>query len=300
MFPKQVKIVEVGPRDGLQNEAQQVTTDVKLAFIAKLAASGLRTIEATAFVSPKWVPQMADHAAVLSALDTAGDVDYPVLVPNLKGLENAITCGAKRVAILLAASETFSKKNTNVSIAQSVANARAIHQAATDAGISVRAYISCVMGCPYEGAIDPAVVVDLTEQALAMGCDEVSLGDTIGVGTPNQMTDLLQRLTPHIPQLAVHCHNTYGQALANIYVALSHGVAVIDSACAGLGGCPYARGASGNIATEEVVYLCHGLGITTGVDLDKLIAAGDYICAQIQRDNQSLVAKAIGSKCQSS
>ena len=198
MFPKQVKIVEVGPRDGLQNEAQQVTTDVKLAFIAKLAASGLRTIEATAFVSPKWVPQMADHAAVLSALDTAGDVDYPVLVPNLKGLENAITCGAKRVAILLAASETFSKKNTNVSIAQSVANARAIHQAATDAGISVRAYISCVMGCPYEGAIDPAVVVDLTEQALAMGCDEVSLGDTIGVGTPNQMTDLLHQNSIHV------------------------------------------------------------------------------------------------------
>ena len=294
-YPKSVRIVEVGPRDGLQNEQATVAVATKLEFIRQLSASGLRYIEAGSFVSPKWVPQMAGSDQVLSQLPLSADTTYAALTPNMQGLDRALESGVKEVAVFAAASETFSQKNINCSIAESVERFKPLVKKAASSGIRVRGYISCVLGCPYEGAVQPQSVVAVAEQLLNLGCYEISLGDTIGVGTAASTEVLLAHLLRHIPsqQLAVHMHDTYGQALANILRALQMGIAVIDSSVAGLGGCPYAKGASGNVATEDVVYLLNGLGIEHGVDLPKLIAAGDYICASLNRPNHSRAATAL-------
>uniref|UniRef100_A0A8J8XUC6 Hydroxymethylglutaryl-CoA lyase, mitochondrial n=1 Tax=Callithrix jacchus TaxID=9483 RepID=A0A8J8XUC6_CALJA len=264
-LPKQVKIVEVGPRDGLQNEKNIVPTPVKIKLIDMLSEGGLSVIEATSFVSPKWVPQMADHTEVLKGIQKFPGINYPVLVPNLKGFETAVAAGAKEVAIFGAASELFTKKNINCSIEESFQRFDATLKAARSANIPVRGYISCVLGCPYEGKISPAKVAEVTKKLYSMGCYEISLGDTIGVGTPGIMKDMLSAVMQEVPPaaLAVHCHDTYGQALANTLMALQMGVSVVDSSVAGLGGCPYAQGASGNLATEDLVYMLEGLGIHT-------------------------------------
>jgi isopropylmalate/homocitrate/citramalate synthase len=292
--PLRVRIVEVGPRDGLQNEPQLVATEVKIEFIQRLAASGLKTIEATAFVSPKWIPQMADHGEVLRALPRDGDVAYPVLVPNLRGFEDALDAGAKEVAVFAAASESFSQRNINCTIAESLARFEPVFVAAKKAGVRVRGYVSCALGCPYEGAIDPLRVSDVAASLYQRGCYEISLGDTIGVGTPNFTESLIATVAKRVPveSLAGHFHDTYGQALANIYAALSMGVQVFDASVSGLGGCPYAPGAAGNVATEDLLYMLNGMGIETGVDLDRLIAAGAYICDKLGKTTQSRVAKA--------
>ncbi len=294
-LPKQVKIVEVGPRDGLQNEPSELTVATRVALIEALADAGLRTIEAGSFVSPKWVPQMAGSAEVFAALKPRAEVTYTALTPNLQGLEAALAAGVKEVAVFGAASEAFSQKNINCTIAESLARFEPVARAALDAGVAVRGYISCVVGCPYQGAIEPAAVASVAQQLLDMGCYEISLGDTVGVATPNRVTALLEPLQATIStrQLAVHFHDTYGQALANIYRALEMGVATVDSSVAGLGGCPYAAGASGNVATEEVVYLLNGLGIEHGVDLNALARAGAAISAQLNRPNGSKVGRAL-------
>jgi hydroxymethylglutaryl-CoA lyase len=294
-----VRIVEVGPRDGLQNEKQTVPTETKIALIGMLADAGLRTIEATAFVSPKWVPQMADHAEVMRALPRREGVSYPVLVPNLKGFEAALAAGATEVAVFAAASETFSQKNINCTIAESLDRFAPVFAAARAAGVRVRGYVSCVLGCPYEGAVDPERVADVAGKLLAAGCYEISLGDTIGVGTPNRTKELIQRVSQRVPaaSLAGHFHDTYGQALANIYAAMEMGLRVFDSSVSGLGGCPYAPGAAGNVATEDLVYMLNGMAVETGVDLDRLIAAGAFICEKLGRETQSRVAKARGKAC---
>lgn len=294
-LPKQVKIVEVGPRDGLQNEPTELTVATRVALIEALADAGLRTIEAGSFVSPKWVPQMAGSAEIFAALKPRAGVSYAALTPNMVGLEAALAAGVKEVAVFGAASEAFSQKNINCSIAESLARFESVARAAIDAGVAVRGYISCVVGCPYQGAIEPAAVAAVAEQLLAMGCYEISLGDTVGVATPNRVTALLERVQAVLPteRLAVHFHDTYGQALANIYRALEMGIATIDSSVAGLGGCPYAAGASGNIATEEVVYLLNGLGIEHGVDLNALARTGAAISAQLNRANGSKVGRAL-------
>lgn len=294
-LPKQVKIVEVGPRDGLQNEPTELTVATRVALIEALADAGLRTIEAGSFVSPKWVPQMAGSAEIFAALKPRAGVSYAALTPNMVGLEAALAAGVKEVAVFGAASEAFSQKNINCSIAESLARFESVARTAIDAGVAVRGYISCVVGCPYQGAIEPAAVAAVAEQLLAMGCYEISLGDTVGVATPNRVTALLERVQAVLPteRLAVHFHDTYGQALANIYRALEMGIANIDSSVAGLGGCPYAAGASGNIATEEVVYLLNGLGIEHGVDLNALARTGAAISAQLNRANGSKVGRAL-------
>jgi len=296
-YPQSVRIVEVGPRDGLQNEQIRVAVAVKLEFIRLLAASGLRYIEAGSFVSPKWVPQMAGSDQVISQLPMSAGTTFAALTPNLQGLDRALETGVEEVAVFAAASETFSQKNINCSIADSLTRFKPLIKKAASCGIRVRGYISCVLGCPYEGAVQPQSVLAVAEQLLAMGCYEISLGDTIGVGTAGSTERLLDRILRQIPtqQLAVHMHDTYGQALANILRALQMGIAVIDSSVAGLGGCPYAQGASGNVATEDVVYLLNGLGIEHGVDLPKLITAGNYICDQLNRPNQSRAATALQS-----
>lgn len=293
-FPAEVKVVEVGPRDGLQNEKTNVPTEVKIRLIDMLSESGLKSIEATSFVSPKWVPQMADHVKVMQGITKRPDVSYPVLTPNLTGFHTAVECGAKEVAIFGAASELFSKKNINCSIEESLQSFRAVTDAAKEANIPVRGYVSCVLGCPYEGKVAPSKVAEVAQKMFSMGCYEISLGDTIGVGTPGGMRDMLTAVLEVIPSnaLAVHCHDTYGQALPNILVALQMGIQVVDSSIAGLGGCPYAQGASGNVATEDVVYMLQGLGIRTGVDLAKLTAAGTYICKALGRRSNSKVAQA--------
>ncbi len=290
-----VRIVEVGPRDGLQNEKQTVATETKIALIGMLADAGLKTIEATAFVSPSWVPQMADHAEVLRALPAREGVSYPVLVPNLKGFEAALAAGATEVAVFAAASETFSQKNINCSIAESLERFTPVFAEARAANASVRGYVSCVLGCPYEGAVDPERVADVAGKLLDAGCYEISLGDTIGVGTPNRTKEVIARVAQVVPiaSLAGHFHDTYGQALANIYVAMEMGVRVFDASVSGLGGCPYAPGAAGNVATEDLVYMLNGLGVETGVDLDRVIAAGAFICEKLGRETQSRVAKAM-------
>lgn len=294
-----VSIVEVGPRDGLQNEPQTVPTAVKLEFIGLLADAGLKTIEATAFVSPKWVPQMSDHAELMRALDRREGVRYPVLVPNLRGFEAALAAGASEVAVFAAASETFSQKNINCSIAESLERFTPIFSAAKAAGVRVRGYLSCVLGCPYEGAVDPARVADVAARLFDAGCYEISLGDTIGVGTPNRTKAMLATVAARVPadRLAGHFHDTYGQALANIYAATEAGVRVFDSSVSGLGGCPYAPGAAGNVATEDLVFMLDGMGVVTGVDLDRLIAAGEFICAKLGRQTQSRVARAHSRAC---
>ncbi len=297
-LPKKVRIVEVGPRDGLQNEAGVVTTAVKVELIHRLADAGLPAVEATAFVSPKWVPQMADHAEVMAGIRRKSGVAYPVLVPNMKGFEAALAAGAEEIAVFGAASEAFSRKNINCSIAESLARFEPVAQAAQQHGLRLRGYISCVAGCPYQGAVEPRAVAEVAAQLHRMGCYEISLGDTIGVGTPGKIQAMLSTVAKAVPmeKLAVHFHDTYGQALANLYAAMELGVATIDSSVAGLGGCPYAKGASGNVATEDVVYMLDGLGIHTGVDLDLVFEAGRFICAQLGREPSSKVARALAAK----
>ncbi len=288
-------LVEVGPRDGLQNETQTVSVATKLALIERLAATGLRTVEAGAFVSPKWVPQMADTDTVMARLTRRTAVSYPVLTPNMKGYEAARAAGADTVAVFAAASEAFSHKNINASIADSFERFAPIVDAAAADGVRVRGYVSCVMGCPYQGAVPVADVVRVTTRLLQMGCYEVSLGDTIGVGAAGQTRALIQTLACEAPveRLAGHFHDTYGQALANIYAAYEAGVRVFDASVSGLGGCPYAKGASGNVATEDVVYMAQRSGLETGVDLDALVQTSHWIAAALKRAPGSKVARAL-------
>lgn len=292
-FPPHVELVDVSPRDGLQNIAQAIPTSTKLELIERLADAGLRRIEATAFVSPQWVPQMADASAVLQGLRPRPGLRYPVLVPNLKGFDAALEAGATEIAIFTAASETFSRKNTNASVAESLKRLQPVVAAAQALEIPVRGYVSCVAGCPFEGHVAPAAVARITMELIQMGCYEVSLGDTTGVGTPGSIAPMLEACLKDIPatRLAGHYHDTRGMAIANIYASLQLGLQVFDTAVAGLGGCPYAPGAAGNVATEDVLYLLQGLGIETGVDMDKLLAAGDFISAQLGRENGSRLAR---------
>lgn len=302
-LPTHVKIVEMGPRDGLQNEKQPVSTEIKLELIRRLIDAGEKHIEATAFVSPKWVPQMADHHEIMAGLKEFpeaqdGSVWFPVLTPNVKGFEGALAGGAKEVAVFAAASESFSQKNINCSIAESIERFKPVIEAAKEQGIKVRGYVSCVLGCPFEGDIAPEKVAEVAKALYDLGCYEISLGDTIGVGTPNKARAMIVAVAEHVPtnKLACHFHDTYGQALANIYACLELGVATIDSSVAGLGGCPYAPGATGNVATEDVVYMLNGLGIETGIDITKLVDAGAYISEQLGRRPVSRAANALLAK----
>ncbi len=292
--PRQVTLVEVGPRDGLQNESQAIPLSAKLQLIDELAAAGHRVIEAGSFVNPRWVPQMADSEQVFKGIQRHPGVRYAALTPNLRGFEHALAAGADEVAIFAATSETFSHKNINCSIAESLQRFAKVMDAAKEHNIPVRGYVSCVLGCPYEGEISPQVVADVTGELFSLGCYEVSLGDTIGTGTAGSMQRLLDCLLARFQpeQLAVHCHDTYGQALSNILIALQYGIPTIDASVAGLGGCPYAPGSKGNVATEDVVYMLHGMGVETGLDLDKLIAAGERISATLGKVNASRVALA--------
>ena len=278
-LPTSVKLVEVGPRDGLQNESKIVSTEIKIELIDRLSLTGLRVVEAGSFVSPKWVPQMADTAAVLAKINRREGVTFPVLVPNMRGLHDARAARANEIAVFAAASETFSRKNINASIDESLARYQEVCDAARAHAMTIRGYISCVLWCPYEGAIQPEAVLHVAERLLAMGCYEVSLGETIGKGTPGEVQRLIAILIERIPRdmLAVHFHDTYGQALANVFAALQLGIATVDSSVAGLGGCPYAPGATGNVATEDVLYMLNGLGIQTGVDLTALAETGRWI-----------------------
>jgi isopropylmalate/homocitrate/citramalate synthase len=297
-LPAAIRIVEVGPRDGLQNESTPVSVAKRIALIEGLVDAGLKTVEAGSFVSPKWVPQMADTAAVLAGLKRKAGVRYPVLVPNLQGLEAAEAAGAKDISIFAAASESFSKKNINCSIAESLDRFRPVAERALAEERRVRGYVSCVLGCPYEGEIAPEAVARVSKALFDMGCEEISLGDTIGTGTPLKAKRMIEAVAKHVPmqQLAVHFHDTYGQALANILAALELGIGVVDSSVAGLGGCPYAKGASGNVATEDVVYMLNGMGISTGVDLDKLAKVGRTVLQQLGRAPASKVAQALAAK----
>ena len=294
-YPEQVKIVEVGPRDGLQNESVTVPAEVKVTLVEKLADAGLSVIEAGAFVSPKWVPQMATSGEVYQNIDKRAGISYPMLVPNLKGLELAHAVGVQEIALFAAATETFSQKNTNCSIDESIERFNEVIDRAQELGIKIRGYVSCVLGCPYEGEVSPDTVLMITQKLFDKGCYEVSLGDTIGVGTAGQAQALVELLARHVPVegLAGHFHDTYGQALANIHAVLQCGVSVIDSSVAGLGGCPYAKGATGNVATEDVVYMLHGMGIKTGVDMDGLLDAGQYISDFLGREPVSRAATAL-------
>jgi hydroxymethylglutaryl-CoA lyase len=298
IFPSKVRIVEVGPRDGLQNEPQVIPLAAKVELIERLADAALPVVEAGAFVSPRSVPQMADTAAVLKSVRRRPNVSYPVLVPNLKGLEAAIEAGADEIAVFGAASESFSRKNINCSIAESLERFAPVCETALAEGVRVRGYVSCVLGCPYEGEIAPAKVAEVASRLAEMGCYEISLGDTIGVGTAGKARELIERVAPAVPveKLAVHFHDTYGQALANILVALQMGVAVVDASVAGLGGCPYAPGASGNVATEDVLYLLQGLGIATGVDLDSVAATGCWISDLLGQPSASKVGRALAAR----
>ena len=297
-IPRSVRIVEVGPRDGLQNEAQNVPTAVKIGLIDRLTDAGLPVIEATAFVSPKWVPQMADNAQVMAGIRRKAGVAYPVLVPNRKGLDAALAAGCDEVVVFGAATESFSKRNTNCSIAEGLARFADVCAAALAQGLKVRGDISVCLGCPYEGAVKPAQVTRVARELYAMGCYEITLADTIGAGTPAATRAVIEDVAAHIPaaKLAGHFHDTYGQALANTLAALECGVATFDSSVAGLGGCPYAKGATGNVATEDLLYMLDGMGIATGVDLQKLVAAGSYICEALGRPTQSRVARALAAK----
>jgi len=293
-LPQRVRLVEVGPRDGLQNESRPVSVSDKLQLVHDLATAGVSYIEAGSFVSPKWVPQMAGSAELFAGIQRKDGVTYAALAPNLRGFEDALAAGVKEIAVFAAASESFSQRNINCSISESLDRFLPIMEAARLHGISVRGYVSCVLGCPYEGDIAPRQVAAVANELYAMGCYEVSLGDTIGTGTPGATRTLFDVVAGQIPRgkLAGHFHDTYGQALANIYASLLEGIQVFDSSVAGLGGCPYAKGASGNVASEDVVYLLNGLGIETGIDLDKLIAAGQRISDTLGRANGSRVAKA--------
>jgi hydroxymethylglutaryl-CoA lyase len=297
-LPKRVRIVEVGPRDGLQNEKGEVPTAVKLELIERLADAGLPAVEATAFVSPKWIPQMADHTEVLERIRRKPGVAYPVLTPNLKGYEAAKAAGATEVAVFGAASESFSKKNINCSIAESLDRFRPVLERALQEKVKVRGYLSCVVACPYEGEIAPQKVAEVAGALYDMGCYEISLGDTIGAGTPGRTQAMIEACTKRVPagKLAGHYHDTYGQAIANIYASMELGVATFDSSVSGLGGCPYAKGASGNVATEDVLYMLKGLNIETGVDLDKVVDTGLWISAILKREPGSKAGRAIAAK----
>ncbi|MGA4533061.1 hydroxymethylglutaryl-CoA lyase [Ectopseudomonas chengduensis] len=293
-LPKSVRLVEVGPRDGLQNEKQPISVADKVRLVDDLTAAGLSYIEVGSFVSPKWVPQMAGSAEVFAGIQRQPRVTYAALTPNLKGLEAALEAKVEEVAVFAAASEAFSQKNINCSIADSLQRFVPLMEAAKAADVRVRGYVSCVLGCPYDGEIAPEQVASVARELYAMGCYEVSLGDTIGTGTAGKTRSMLEVVGRDIPRdrLAGHFHDTYGQALANIYASLLEGINVFDSSVAGLGGCPYAKGATGNVATEDVLYLLQGLGIETGVDMDKLIAAGQRICEVLGKANGSRVARA--------
>ncbi|KAL9248321.1 hypothetical protein vseg_021658 [Gypsophila vaccaria] len=295
-LPNHVKIVEVGPRDGLQNEKNQVPTHVKVELIHRLVSTGLSVVEATSFVSPKWVPQLSDAKDVMSKVRHVDGARLPVLTPNLKGFEAAMAAGAKEVAVFASASESFSKSNINCSIDESLARYQAVVSAAKKLSIPVRGYVSCVVGCPVEGLIPPSKVAYVAKELYDMGCFEISLGDTIGVATPGTVVPMLEAVMAVVPaeSIAVHFHDTYGQSLPNILVSLQMGISTVDSSIAGLGGCPYAKGASGNVATEDVVYMLHGLGINTNVDLGKLLSAGDFICNHLGRQSGSKTAIALG------
>jgi hydroxymethylglutaryl-CoA lyase len=299
-LPKRVKLVEVGPRDGLQNEPAHLPTEAKVELIHRLQDAGLRSIEATAFVSPKWVPQMADNTQVMAAIRRKPGVSYPVLVPNLKGLEAALAARCEEVVVFAAATETFSRKNTNCSIAEGLARFAEVAREARAQGLKVRGDISVCLGCPYEGEVRPEAVVAIARALDDMGCYEITIADTIGTGTAGKTRKVFEAVMAHIAveRLAGHFHDTYGQAVANVYAALECGVSVFDSSVAGLGGCPYAKGATGNVATEDVLYLLDGLGIETGVDMAKLIAAGEYICAVLGRPTFSRAARALTAKRQ--
>jgi hydroxymethylglutaryl-CoA lyase len=297
-YPKQVKMVEVGPRDGLQNEKTTVPTDVRIELIERLADAGLPVVEAGSFVSPKWVPQMSDTGEVMARVRRRKGVSYPVLVPNMKGLEAAIAAGATDIAGFAAATETFSKRNTNCSIAESLERQATVCRAAIDAGLRVRGYMSVVLGCPYEGEVQPAQVADVVRQLWDMGCYEVSLGDTVGMGTPAKTQRLIEAVSAYVPveKIGGHYHDTYGQAIANILASLEMGMATFDSSVAGLGGCPYSPGATGNVATEDVLYMLDGMGIETGVDMDALLDTAEFICSRLDRSTVSRAGRALGLK----
>ena len=294
LMPSSVKVVEVGPRDGLQNEKTQISAEDKITLINLLAESGVSYIECGSFVSPKWVPQMATSAAVFEGITRTEGVTYAALTPNMRGFEGAVVVNANEVAIFGAASEAFSQKNINCSIEESLVRFEPIMAAAKTAGIPVRGYVSCVIGCPYDGSTEPEKVAEVAEKLFKMGCYEISLGDTTGIGTPASVQKMLQAVSTRVPmaKLAVHFHDTYGQALVNIYTALQMGIKAVDSAIAGLGGCPYAKGASGNVATEDVIYMLNGLGIKTGIDFDKLLKAGWFISDKLSREPISKVSNA--------
>lgn len=290
-----ITLIEVGPRDGLQNEPLFVPTSTKIAFINLLSETGLRHIEVTSFVSSKAIPQLADNQAVFTAINKPASIEYSALIPNEQGMQLALDCGIKNIAIFTAASEHFNQRNIQCSISESIERFKPVMQTAKENNITVRGYISCVLGCPYEGAISPKQVIHVVEQLLTLGVDEISLGDTIGVGTPKQTKELIHALKPILPlsTVAMHFHDTYGQAIGNIYASLEADITRFDASVAGLGGCPYARGASGNVASEDVLYLMHGLGLETGIDIFKMVQAGDMICKSIGRKNQSKAANAL-------
>ena len=296
--PAEVRIVEVGPRDGLQNEKAEISTADKIALIDRLSATGLRSIEATAFVSPKWVPQMADAGEVLAGIARREGVSYPVLVPNEQGYARARAAGADEVAVFTAASEAFNLRNTNAGIDESLRRFEPVLARAKADGVRVRGYVSTVLGCPYQGVVPIAEVVRVARSLHDMGCHEISLGDTIGIGTPAKARAMLKAVAAEVPMsaLAIHFHDTYGQALANVLACLEEGVSVVDSAVSGAGGCPYAKGASGNVASEDVVYMLHGLGIRTGVDLDALADIGRWLATRLGRETGSKVGKALGAR----
>jgi hydroxymethylglutaryl-CoA lyase len=297
-LPDKVRIVEVGPRDGLQNERQLLPTQTKTELIGRLGAAGLKTIEATSFVSAKWVPQMGDNREVMAGLDRLPGVAYPVLTPNLRGFEAALAAGAREVAVFGSASESFSQKNINCSIAESLARFEPVLAAAKSAGVAVRGYVSCVVACPYEGAIAPQAVADVARALFDLGCHEISLGDTTGFGNPATVGRMIESVGRQVPMhaLAGHYHDTYGMAIANVYASLQAGMAVFDASVSGLGGCPYAKGASGNVATEDVVFLLNGLGLETGIDLERLIDCSWWISSKLGRAPNSRAARAMGGE----
>ncbi len=294
ILPPRVEVVEVGPRDGLQGEAVRVPAAVKIGLVDRLSAAGLPVVEAASFVSPRWVPQLADGAEVLAGIRRRPGTRYAALVPNLRGLEAAAAAGVDEVAVFTAASEAFTRRNVNASIEETLARFAEVAAGALARGLGLRGYVSCALGCPYQGVVAPAAVAEVAARLLDLGCQEISLGDTIGVGTPGAAAAMVEAVAARVPveRLAVHFHDTYGQALANVLAALQQGVAVVDASVGGLGGCPYAPGASGNLATEDLVYMLHGLGLETGVDLEALLDAGRFIAGQLGRAPASKVARA--------